>query len=134
MGKTRILLVDDNRDFLGEASRFVASLEGVEVAGTALSGEEALGLLDRVHPDLVLVDLVMPGGMNGLEATRRILERPAAPAVVVMSIHDDETSRAAALEAGARAFVAKGELVVRFPAIERWLSVAGSAVDLSGRS
>lgn len=133
MGKTRVLLVDDNRDFLGEASRFVGGLEGVEVAGTALSGEEALGLLDHVPADLVLVDLVMPGGINGLEATRRILQRPAAPVVVVMSIHDDETSRAVALEAGALAFVAKGDLVANFPAIERWLSATWPVASRLGQ-
>jgi DNA-binding NarL/FixJ family response regulator len=133
LATTRILLVDDNKEFLEEASRFVASLEGVEVSGTALSGEEALALLDQVRADLVLMDLVMPGGMNGLEATRCILERPAAPAVVVMSIHDDETSRAAALEAGALAFVAKGELVTDLPAIERRLAVAAATGGASGR-
>jgi DNA-binding NarL/FixJ family response regulator len=105
----RAVVVDDHPKLLTIAARLLASIPGVEVVGEATSGQAALEAVDRLRPDLVLMDLTMPG-MDGLEATRRLVARPDAPEVIIMTVHDLPQYRDAALAAGARRFVAKAEL------------------------
>lgn len=109
MTPVRVLLVDDNPGYLEVASRLLAADPAVRVLGEAGTAEEALLMLSRARPDVVLMDLSLPG-MSGLEATRRIKARPDAPKVVIVTLHDDPEYRAAALGAGADEFVAKSEL------------------------
>jgi DNA-binding NarL/FixJ family response regulator len=119
MAPYRVLLVDDSPVIHTSAGRLLASSPGVEVVGHAFSGSEAMGQTDRTRPDLVVMDLEMPG-MNGLEATRRLLARPGAPRVIIMSLHDEPEYREAACEAGADEFVHKSELVQKLlPLISR---------------
>jgi DNA-binding NarL/FixJ family response regulator len=105
----RILLVDDHgrfraslRDWLEHRLRDVEVLE-------AADGEEAVALAAERRPDLVLMDIGLPG-MDGLEATRRILRRRPGTVVVVVSLHSTERHRAESAAAGAAAHVAKGSL------------------------
>ena len=109
----RILLVDDNALFLASAQRFLASMEAVAVT-TARDGFEAIEHLGRERPDLVLLDLNMPG-MNGLETTRRMKALEPALRVVVVSLWDAPEFRTAAALAGAEGFVAKQEFTARIP-------------------
>ncbi|MCS7061447.1 MAG: response regulator, partial [Anaerolineae bacterium] len=81
----RTLLVDDNIAILDSVERYVKSLPGVEVVGRARSGQQAIQLVVQLHPDLVLMDVTMPG-MNGLEATQQIKKLPGAPRVIVLSV------------------------------------------------
>jgi two-component system invasion response regulator UvrY len=104
----RILLVDDNDRFLESAAQFLALEPRLEVVGRARSGREAIDFVRQVHPDLVLMDLAMPG-MHGLEATRRIKAMPEPPAVVVLTLHDTPHDRAAAATT-ADGFVSKADL------------------------
>jgi two-component system response regulator DesR len=101
-----IVLVDDQAT-VRRGLRMRLTIEAdVEVVGEAGSGEAALRLVRSLSPDVVLMDVEMPG-MDGIDATAAL--RAAAPqvAVVVLSLYDDARTRARAREAGAAAFVAK---------------------------
>src|SRR4029079_283930 len=79
----RVFMVDDSPEALKSVSQFLAETPGIELVGVALSGEESLPELARLKPDVVLMDLAMPG-MGGLEATRRIKASPTAPRVLLL--------------------------------------------------
>lgn len=102
----RILLVDDSTDFLVSAERILTTDSQIEVVGRATSGQEALNMVSQLHPDLVLMDLSMPG-MSGLEATRRIKSQHGSHRVVILTMHDDSASRAAADAVQADGFIGK---------------------------
>lgn len=102
----RILLVDDNPEFLESAARFLSATPFINIVGCACSGEEALDIIAHIQPDLLLVDISMPG-MNGLETTQQIKDLPDPPRVIVMTLLDDPEYRAAASDAGADSFIAK---------------------------
>ncbi len=111
MANIRTLLVDDSPDFLESAARFLSADPFIGIVGCALSGREAIQETDRLHPDLVLMDLGMPG-INGLEATYCIRSQPDAPRVVILTLYDNAEYRAAAQEAGADGYVVKSEFGV----------------------
>jgi len=108
MTLVRTLLVDDNPEFLGAASRFLATDPQIEIVGRALSARKAIEEVTRLQPDLVLMDVAMPE-MNGFVATRQIKERPNPPRVIVLTLYDNDEYRAQAQAAGADGFVAKSE-------------------------
>ena len=102
----RLLVVDDHPvvragmvAVLGEESDF-------EVVGEAANGAEALGLVPRLHPHVVLMDLRMPV-MDGAEATARITAEPDAPQVLVLTTYDTDADIVRAVEAGARGYLLK---------------------------
>ncbi|MGI5184647.1 response regulator [Dactylosporangium sp. CA-152071] len=103
----RVLIVDDHAQFRAGLRALLATTGEVEVCGEAASGEEALTALARAQPDVVLLDLAMPG-MGGIAATQRILEASPHVRVLVLSMADDDDSVFAALRAGARGYVLKG--------------------------
>jgi DNA-binding NarL/FixJ family response regulator len=107
----RVLIVDDNADFLRAAEVFVGRLPGVTEVSVAVSGENALEQVRTWLPDVVLMDLLMPG-MDGLEATRRLKASPGGPRVLIVSLFGDSAYRAAATEAGADGFMPKSEIPV----------------------
>lgn len=102
----KILLVDDHAGFVSAAARHLRRLPWATLAGTAGSGAEALALCQALRPDVVLMDLAMPG-MNGLDACRQLKAMPDPPHVVIASDLDDGEHRAHAARAGADAFVSK---------------------------
>jgi DNA-binding NarL/FixJ family response regulator len=104
----RILLVDDNAQFLDSAARALAAVPAIEIVGRALSGREALEQVMQLQPDLVLMDVAMPN-MNGLEATRHIKAQPDAPRVVMLTLYDGPEYRAAAAAVGADDLISKAE-------------------------
>jgi DNA-binding NarL/FixJ family response regulator len=104
----RILLVDDSPAFLHAATRALAPDPRIDIVGKALSGHQALALVSEVQPDLVLMDVAMPG-MNGFEATRRIKSQPNPPRVFVLTSHELAQYRTAAHEAGADNFINKAD-------------------------
>ena len=106
----RTLLVDDETCFLTLTARLLEADSRFEIVGTARTGHEALNQVERLHPDLVLMDLNMPG-MDGLEAIRRLKEQPDAPRVVMLTMCDRPGCRAEAEAAGADGFVSKPELI-----------------------
>ena len=104
----RMLLVDDSPGFIKSAAGFLAVESSLEIVGTARSGEEALQQVDRLHPDVVLMDIAMPG-MGGLEATRRLKGRSDAPCIIVLTLHDTPEYRTRAATEGADGFIAKSD-------------------------
>jgi DNA-binding NarL/FixJ family response regulator len=105
----RVLLVDDNAEFLDSASHFLTADQRIEIVGRACSARTALEQVPLLKPDLVLMDLSMPE-MNGLEATRRLKARPDSPRVIILTLYDHPEYRAAAAAARADGFVAKSDL------------------------
>jgi CheY-like chemotaxis protein len=106
----RLLIVDDSHIFLGTLRRILERLPGILVIGTITSAREALELVDQLHPDLVLMDIGMPG-MDGLDATRQLCAHPRRPRIIIMSLDDLPEVREATREAGADALVNKSDLV-----------------------
>lgn len=111
----RVFVVDDNEDFLALARDWIASDPRLCLAGCARGGLEALDAVARIRPDVVLVDVVMPG-IDGFETTRRLKRRAAPPRVIVMSFLDSDMVRRTALDAGADSFLSKAELTDRLSA------------------
>jgi DNA-binding NarL/FixJ family response regulator len=101
----RVLLADDHPLFL-DGLRLLLETAGVEVVGTACNGHELLELADRVAADVAVVDLDMPG-VDGTGATAHLARRHPNLAVLVLTMHDDDTSVRRALHAGARGYVVK---------------------------
>ena len=103
---TTVLNCDDHRIVREGLRQFVANVPGVDKVETAASGEEVLARYPHEHPDLVLMDVRMPG-LGGLEATRRlVLEHPDAK-VIMLTAADDRDQVAAAVSSGARGYLLK---------------------------
>jgi DNA-binding NarL/FixJ family response regulator len=85
----RCLLIDDSEEFLASAARLLAS-EGLEIAGTATSGKEALVLAGAVRAELALVDVQL-GDENGIQVAREIAERVPGITIVLVSTHSEDT-------------------------------------------
>ena len=107
MDQIRVLLVDDHAPFRAGLHALLATSPDIEVCGEAASGEEALAVLGRLQPDVVLLDLTMPG-MGGIAATERLVRMSPHVRVLILSMADDDDSVFAALRAGARGYVLKG--------------------------
>lgn len=102
---TRVLLVDDHGLFR-RGLRELLEEHGLAIVGEAASGEEAVELAGKLAPDVVVMDLNMPG-ISGVEATRRVAERSPATRVVVLTISADDTDLVEAIVAGACGYVLK---------------------------
>ena len=105
----RVVVVDDQALFASGLAMLIDAQDDMECVATAVDGREALAVVEASRPDVVLMDLRMPG-MNGLEATRALLERGTAedpPRIVVLTTLRRDEVVAQALEAGASAFLTK---------------------------
>jgi DNA-binding NarL/FixJ family response regulator len=105
----RVLISDDHAHFREGLKALLLSTPDLEVVGEAADGEEAVRLAAKLQPDVVLMDLYMPG-TGGIEATRRILRTSPHIAVLVISMFEDDDSVFAAMQAGARGYLLKGAL------------------------
>ena len=106
MKPVRLVLVDDEPAIRRGLRMRLALESDVEVVGEAANGVAALEQIRRLAPQVVLMDVEMPG-LDGISATWELRSRSTGPAVVMLSIHDDAATVARALAAGAVAFVAK---------------------------
>ena len=106
----KVLIVDDQAAFRRAAARVLARLPGFELAGEAESGEASVEATRTLRPDLVLMDIHMPG-MGGAEATRRIMAEAGAepPVIVLLSTYEAADYSTRALACGAAAYLPKGE-------------------------
>jgi DNA-binding NarL/FixJ family response regulator len=103
----RLLLADDHASFRTGLRALLGTADGLVVVGEAASGAEVVARAAELQPDVVLMDLSMPGG-DGIEATRRIVHAAPHVAVLVLTMSDDDDSVLAAVQAGARGYVLKG--------------------------
>ncbi|HEY0888952.1 MAG TPA: response regulator transcription factor [Nocardioides sp.] len=103
----RVVVADDHPVYREGLALVLGSLPGVTVVGEAGDGLEAVDLAARLQPDVVLMDLSMPG-LGGVEATRRIVADVPGVHVLVLSMHEGADSVVAALRAGARGYLVKG--------------------------
>jgi DNA-binding NarL/FixJ family response regulator len=103
----RVLIADDHRLFRQGLRALLRSMPTTDVVGEAATGEEAVALAADLQPDVILMDIQMPGG-NGLEATRRILEASPHIGVIMLTMFDDDDSVFSAMRSGARGYILKG--------------------------
>jgi DNA-binding NarL/FixJ family response regulator len=103
----RVLVADDHPLFRQGLRGALEGAPGIELVGEAASGAEALAAAVELRPDVVLMDLRMPGG-GGVEATRRLRDARPETRVLVLTMHEDDDSVFAALRAGARGYLLKG--------------------------
>jgi len=104
----RVLLTDDHPAIRGGIKAEMESAGDINVVGEACDGEEALRLVAELKPNVVVLDMILPG-VNGLEVARRLRERQPDAHVLVLSGYDDETLVLGALEAGAAGYLLKEE-------------------------
>ena len=131
MTATRILVADDHPTFRRGLRALIDSLPGIELIGEAADGEAAVEQAAQSLPDVVVMDLNMPG-LNGVEATRKIVAANPSIAVLVLTMLDEDESVFAAMRAGARGYVVKGadtdDLLRALESVSRGNVVFGPAV------
>jgi DNA-binding NarL/FixJ family response regulator len=102
-----VLIVDDQEPFRMAARLVVEATDGFEVVGEAETGEESVSMAQELRPDLVLMDVNLPG-INGLDATRRIIdERGGEVVVLLLSTYEEDEYAPRAAECGAAGYVPK---------------------------
>jgi DNA-binding NarL/FixJ family response regulator len=105
-GAIRVLIADDQRVVRDGLSMLVSLIDGVQVVGTACDGGEAVRLAEARRPDVIMMDLRMPG-TDGITATADLRERLPAARVLVLTTYADEDAIVPALQAGARGYLTK---------------------------
>ncbi|TMA55672.1 MAG: response regulator transcription factor [Deltaproteobacteria bacterium] len=138
MGKIRVLLVDDHTVVRQGLRRLLESDEEIEIVGEAGDGRTATELAQRIHPNVVVMDIALPE-LNGIEATRQIIKRNDGTRVLILTMHADDVYVRQALKAGARGYLLKDsedlDLLKAIKAIGRggsFFSPAVSKVLLEG--
>ena len=106
MEPTRIFIADDHPHFREGLSALLLSAPDLEVVSEAGGGDEAISLAARLQPDVILMDLNMPG-TGGIEATRRLLYTSPHISILVVSMHEDDDSVFATLQDEARGYLLK---------------------------
>lgn len=123
MDAIRVVLADDHAEFRRVVREFLKKLPHVEIVGEAADGMQAIEQVERLGPNVVLMDISMPS-MNGIEATKIIKERWPATHVLIATTHDSRIYRLQAEDAGADAYVMKADLK---PALESIFDLSISA-------
>src|SRR5574339_375378 len=127
----RVLIADDHVFYREGVRVLLGAVNEIEVVGEANNGEEAIARAVTLQPDVILMDLKMPG-LNGIDATRRIHEADPKIGVLVITMFDDDDSVFAAMRAGARGYLLKDadkdELVRAIIAVERGEAIFSPAI------
>jgi DNA-binding NarL/FixJ family response regulator len=106
MNEIRLIIADDHKLFRVGLRQLLEKQAGIRVVGEAATGFEAVALSHELKPDLVLMDISMPE-LNGIEATRRVVDDDPAVKVVILSMHSDRRYIVEALRAGAKGYLLK---------------------------
>lgn len=122
---TRVLIVDDHPLFRDGLGGLLATMPDIDVAGSVGSAEDALDFVRSDVPDVVLMDLNLPG-VPGVEATRQVLDVAPGTAVLVVTMVDDDDAVLAAIRAGARGYVLKGATGDEIRAAIRTVAAGGA--------
>jgi len=127
----RVVVADDHPVFRYGLLAVLEGADGIQAVGEAEDGSGLLEVVERERPDVVVTDLHMPG-LDGVAATREVLARAPATAVLVLTLHDDDTSVVAALRAGALGYLVKGadraEIVRAVQSVAAGEAVYGASV------
>ena len=127
----RILIADDHPVVRGGLRALIETLDGLEVVGEAADGEAAVREVVLLRPDVVLMDVRMPG-LDGVEATRRIRRSAPGTAVLILTMYDDDATVFTAMRAGARGYLLKGadqaDIVAAVRAVAAGQAVFGPGV------
>ena len=127
----RIVIADDHESFRSGLRALLASIPAMEIVGEAESGDDAVAEAAKLQPDVVVMDLNMPG-VDGISATRQIVATSPHIAVLVVSMYEDDEQIFGALKAGARGYVLKGarraELVRAIRGVAAGEAIFGPAV------
>lgn len=107
MDTIRVLIADDHPVFRFGLRALLSAEPEIVVAGEATTGEEAVALVETLRPDVILMDINMPG-ISGIEATRRITQANPQVGILVITMFEDDDSVFAAMRAGARGYLLKG--------------------------
>lgn len=127
----RVLVVDDHTLFREGLTSLLDRSPETEVVGQAGTGKEALALLESANPEVVLMDIQMPD-MNGIEATRHLLQSRPHTGVIMLTMLEDDDSLFAAMVAGARGYILKGadkdEVLATITAVADGQALFGPAI------
>jgi DNA-binding NarL/FixJ family response regulator len=127
----KVLITDDHVFYREGVRALLSSVHEIEVIGEANNGDEAIAQTSELQPDVILMDLKMPG-MNGIDATRHIHETHPKVGVLVITMFDDDDSVFAAMRAGARGYLLKDadkdEVVRAIVAVERGEAIFSPAI------
>jgi DNA-binding NarL/FixJ family response regulator len=127
----RVLLADDHPVYRDGLAALLASVEGLDVVGTAEDGEAAVVLGTELQPDVVVMDVQMPG-LDGIEATRRLTAANPHIGVVILTMGEEDATLFSAMQAGARGYLLKGanqaEIVRAVTAVARGEAIFGPAI------
>jgi DNA-binding NarL/FixJ family response regulator len=122
MKPTRVLIADDHNLVRAGIRSLLQTMEGIEVVAEAGDGHDTLRLIKMHRPDVVLIDIAMPG-LNGLEATARVAKESPGVRMIILSMHSNEEYVLQALRAGAAGYLVKGadtaELEIAIKAVTR---------------
>jgi DNA-binding NarL/FixJ family response regulator len=121
----RVLIVDDHPIVREGVAAVLEAEEDMSVSGAVGSAEELYGAIERDRPDVVLLDLALPGA-GGLEAIGRLRNSRSSPPVVIFSAHDEPDAMVSAVRAGARGYVVKGSPGEEIVAAIREVGAGGS--------
>ena len=131
MTSVRVVIADDHPAFRAGLRLMLSDEPSVEIVGEAESGEAVVDLVALEQPDVVLMDIRMPG-LDGIEATRRIVRERPETAVVVLTMFEDDDTVFAAMRAGARGYLLKeaegGEIVRAISAIAAGEAIFGPSI------
>lgn len=123
-----VLLVDDHSLVRRGFRRILEDEADITVVGEATDGSEAIRLAHELHPHVIVMDCAMPR-MNGLQATRKILQRDPQALVLMLSMHAEDTLVRQALEAGARGYVLKNAVDLELGAAIRRVAAGDTVLD-----
>lgn len=126
--KISVLLVDDHSLVRRGFRRILEDESDITVVGEASDGEEAVKLTAELHPRVVVMDCALPG-MNGLDATRKILASQPGTQVLMLSMHNEETWIRQALDAGARGYILKNAVDLELGASVRRVAAGETVLD-----